>query len=208
MALHTPSIQTIYGNRQLTSPLVQSVLLIIIIVLLGWFIVRPEFVSSRAQHAQLEQASQKRAAIENEKQELERLVSQLQTSAEDIKITDEALPLVGRISRLDVLIESLARSSGLQVAQINAANTGDTIAAGNKAVLSDPYGVDRKLQTSSVSVLLSGNVDQFRTFLQLLETSGRVLDVSGLEVTSEPGATKFRVTIKAYAYETGSITSE
>lgn len=201
MALHTPSISSIYNKGEMTSPLMQSVLLIVVIALFSWFIVKPALSQSQAVREELRVATEKRAAVENDKRELNRLVSQLQSSESDIKITDEALPLVGRISKLDVLVDTLAKSSGLQVINLSVAETGNSIAAGNKEVLADPYAAQRELQTQSMSILVSGTIDQFRNFLQLLETSGRLLDVSNLKVTSDTGAIKYNLTIKGYAYD-------
>ncbi len=44
-------------------------------------------------------------------------------------------------------------------------------------------------------------MEQFKNLLQLIETSGRVLDIDSVEVIGGEPLTKFRITVKAYAYE-------
>jgi Tfp pilus assembly protein PilO len=201
MDLHPPSFKSISHNPQVTGPLSQSILLVVVIVLFTWFLLIPKYNSTQEQHATLKGVEQQRAAVDNDKKALESLIVELNDSKKEVRITDEALPLVGRISRLDLLLDSLAKSSGLQVAQINPEILPDFVSAGNREIMEDPFAASRSLQTTDVSMLVTGTIDQFRNFLQLLETSGRVLDVSELEITTAEGVNRYRLTIKAYAYE-------
>ncbi len=201
MAFNPPSIQNMYDNKQLTSPLVQIVLLLVVIVLFSWFLVKPKINESTDLHRTLAAKKQQLGKLQSEKQELNRLISQMQDSAEDIKLLDEAVPLTGRVTKLNVLIENLAQSSGMQIGQLSADGMDEVISAGNKDVLENPYEAKRSLQTATVSVLLIGNIEQFRNFLELLETNGRILDVSSLDVVGGDAVTRFRVKLKAYAYE-------
>jgi Tfp pilus assembly protein PilO len=201
MAFTPPSIHDVYENQQYTGPLSQSILLALVIVLIGWFLVKPQFTEFNAQHDQLKAANSQMDALDKEKADLDRLVSQMQSSEQQVKITDEALPLTSRVSRVDVLVDSLARSAGMQVAQIEALGDENIPAAANKAVLKDPFAAARSLQTTKVTVAVSGSIDQFRNFLQLLETSGRLIDVSSLSLTSGDGVTKFNMEMKTYSYD-------
>lgn len=201
MAFQAPTIQSIYQNKQLTSPITQIVLLILVIGLFSWFILKPKLATVVKKHGELKVAEDQLAAIDQEKRELNRLVAQLQSSSNQVSLTDEALPLSGRTSKPHILLENLARSSGMVVVQITPEDTDDIISAGNKEVLTDKYKPTRKLHTSTFTVSVTGTVDQFKNYLQLLETNGRVLDVSSLEIIGGEPVTKFRVKIKAYAYE-------
>lgn len=204
MDLNTRSVENFAQRQQITGPLGQSVLLVVVIVLIGWFLVKPAYSAYQERHTSLQTAKQQLSDVEKDKADLDRLVSQLHNSEQDVKITDEALPLNGRISKLDVLINSLATTAGMQVTQIDVPDSADTIAAGNTDEVKDPFGQTRSLQTTKANVFVSGNIDQFRNFLQLLETSGRIIDVSGMNITTGEGVTRFQLTLKAYAYEVPS----
>ncbi len=201
MAFQSPQISSLYHNKQLTSPVAVIVLMVIIIALFSWFMLKPKLATVSAQHTTLKSLKDQFATVDGQKRELNRLIAQLADNKQEITLTDEALPLSGRTSKVHVLLDKLASDSGLVVSQITAEDIEDIISAGNKAALKDPYGQNRKLYASSVTMSVSGTVDQFKLFLELLETNGRVLDVSQLEIIGAEEVTKFRVKIKAYAYE-------
>lgn len=201
MAINPHSIEEFAQKQQITGPLGQSVLLLVAIILVGWFLLKPAYTDYQTKRAELKAARQQLANIEKDKAELDRLASQLRNSEAEVKITDEALPLISRVTRLDVLLDTLAKSSGLQVGDIDAQGIDGIISAGNKEVLKDPFGANRSLQTTEVTMFLTGTVDQLRNFLQLLETSGRLVDVSDMDVATGDGVTRFRLTLKAYSYD-------
>ena len=201
MAFTPPSIQNMYDSKQLSSPLTQIIFLIIIIVLFSWFLVKPKLSESSVKHAELTTKKEQLAKIESEKRDLNRLIAEMQSSGEQVKLVDEAIPLTGRATKLNVLVESLAKSSGMEVASMTVDGLNELVSAGNKEVLDDPYKSQRSLMTTDMNVLLTGSIEQFRNFLQLLETSGRIVDVSELDVLGGDTITRFRVKLKAYAYE-------
>ncbi|MDQ3018734.1 MAG: hypothetical protein M3Q64_02600 [bacterium] len=201
MAFSPPSIQLMYHNRQLTSPLVQVVLFSIVIVLFSWFIVKPQVAKVRARHSELNIAKAQLAKVDQDGRDLNRLVNQLQASSNEIAITDEALPLNGRATKLHVLLDSLVRSSGMELAQVSVEDLGTIISAGNKQTIENPFGVSRKLQTTTLLASVTGTVDQFKSLLELIETNGRVLDITSMEIMGGEPVTRFRIKVRAYAFE-------
>jgi Tfp pilus assembly protein PilO len=201
MAFQTPSIQSVYQNKQLNSPLSQIILMLIVIVLFSWFLFKPKLTTVIENRKVLTAAKSQLASVDNEKRELNRLVQQLQSASSEVKLTEEALPLSGRTSKPHILLDSLAKSSGMVVVQITPDDTDNIISAGNKAVLADPYKAARALNESMYTVSVTGTIDQFKNYLQLLETNGRVLDISTLEIVGGDPVTKFRIKIKTYSYE-------
>ncbi|HMR55419.1 MAG TPA: hypothetical protein PKD34_02395 [Candidatus Doudnabacteria bacterium] len=189
------------GKEQIRNPILQAVLMIVIIVLFGWFILSPKYASTNETKDKLSQVKSQRANLEADQQELNRLIAQLETSEEDIRILDEAVPLSGRPTQIAILIETFARNSALLVEQLNISGLEEAIASGDKAMLADPYKPGRELRTIEVTVEVTGNTEQFRNFLQLLEQSGRIIDVESLLVTSEEDVTSFSVRLKTYAFE-------
>lgn len=199
--MQTTNLNTISRSKQLQSPLLQAVLLIVVVVLFGWFIVIPKYNTVSTQRADLAELEQKRSTLEKDRADLNTLISKMKSSEKDVKLVDEALPLSSRPTRIALLLETFARSSGMETSQISINGLDKTSGAGDKALLDDPYGKPRSLNTVDVTVGLSGTIDQFKNFLTLLENSGRIVDVDKLEVTAGDTATTFHVNIKTYAFE-------
>ena len=200
MSTQGPTIESIYQNKQLGSPLFQAALVFGFIILFSIFVIRPKYESVNELKEQANSVQSQRQTLEEEQQALNMLVAKLEASPEQIKLLDEALPLDSRPTSTSVMIESYAGSSGLQLAQIGMDALDKEISTGNKAVIEDPYSVSRQLVTSNITVVVSGSVDQFRNFLQLLETSGRIIDVSELQITNGQDTITFKLQLKAYEY--------
>ncbi len=203
MALTTPQPQntTETHSKDFGSPIVQSILLIIVLVLFSWFILRPKLSTSAEQRSNLKAVQTQLAGIKNDKQELNRLVEDLRAASDEVAKVDEALPLTGRVSKVYVLLDNYVRSSGMTLTLISADDTSKAIAAGEKQLLQNPYQPGRQLHAVTLTTSVTGTMEQFKNLLQLIETSGRVLDIDSVEVIGGEPLTKFRITVKAYAYE-------
>lgn len=200
MSITPPSLRNI-NTRELSNPFIQIAFLLIILVLFSWFILKPKLSQSTESRQTLKAAEEQYKVTQHDEQELNRLIGQMRSSSKEITKIDEALPLSGRASKAYVLLDNLVKTSGMSIILINTSDTADSISAGDKDMLKNPYQPGRSLHTLSFQVSISGNMDQFRNFLQLIETNGRVLDVTDVEVAGGDPITKFRVTVKAYAYE-------
>ena len=179
---------------------VEVVALLVIIALVFWFFVRPQAASYHMQQDQLKQAEVEYQNVGQDKADLARLADKLKQSSHDIILVDEALPLQNRATQLEVLLDSFVAASGLSLAEMNVQAGENVIVAGNKQLLTSPYNVGRKLQTTQVDLSVKGNIDQFHNLLQLLETSGRLIDVTSLNMTNDAEAITFKLKLKAYSY--------
>ncbi|HEX3099368.1 MAG TPA: hypothetical protein VHQ41_00140 [Patescibacteria group bacterium] len=195
MSSSTPAIKN-YG-----SPLAQAILLIIVLVLFSWFILKPKMTQLAQQRSELKAAQTQLAGIRSDQESLNQLVQDLHDSSDQVAKVDEALPLNGRVSKVYVLLDSLVRSSGMNLTLISADDTSKSVSAGDKPLLENPYQPGRTLHTIILTTSVTGTMEQFKNLLQLVETSGRVLDIDSVEVLGGEGVTKFRVSVKAYAYE-------
>lgn len=188
-------------SRQGGSPIFQAALILIVLVLFSWFILKPWLSKSLDTRAQLNSAQDQLDSIEADQRELNRLVSELQSSPDEVALVDEALPLNGRVSKVNVLLDNLVRTSGMTLSILSSEETKDIVSAGDKTMLANPYQPGRVLHTVTVSAAINGTMEQLKNFLQLMETNGRVLDVSSLEIIGGEPITKFEITVKAYAFE-------
>jgi hypothetical protein len=201
MALNPPGIMNSNRRRDFSNPIIQIVLLIIVIVLLSWFVVKPKYASTMQNRRELSSAKAKMAKVEEDQQELDRLISEMKSSPQDIALVDEALPLTGRVSKTYTLLNTLVQYSGMSLTLISADDTSKLIAAGEKDELQNPYKPGRKLHTVTMTVSVAGSMEQFKSLLELIETNGRVLDVDTVNIVGGEDTPKYQVTVKAYAYE-------
>lgn len=201
MALNPPGIMNSNHRRDFSNPMIQVVLLLIVLGLLSWFVVKPKLASTMANRTELKAAKARMDKVEADQQELNRLITAMKASSEDIALVDEALPLTGRVSKAYTLLNSLVQFSGMSLTLLNADDTSKVVAAGDKDELQNPYKPGRKLHTVTMTVSVSGNMEQFKSLLELIETNGRVLDVDTVNIIGGEESPKFHVTVKAYAYE-------
>jgi hypothetical protein len=183
------------------SNLFQGISIVIVLVLFSWFLIRPWMAKTIESRGKLKSAQKELSSIEADQMELNRLVTELHSSPEDVALVDEALPLNGRISKVYVLLDNLVRTSGMTMAVLSSEDSQSIISAGDKPVLAHPFQPGRKLHTIEIAASITGTMEQLKNLMQLMETNGRVLDVETLQVIGGDPVTKFRMTVKAYAYE-------
>lgn len=201
MAMNPPSVVNSTHRRDFGNPLIQIGLLLIVLILGSWFVVKPKLTQTLEVRKELKLAEQKVSQVEDDERELNRLINELRSAPESVALVDEALPLNGRVSKAYVLLDGLVTLSGMSSALIGAEDTSKVIAAGDKDALENPYKPGRKLHTVSMTVSVSGSMEQFRSLLQIIETNGRVLDVENVNIIGDDTETKFRITVNAYSYE-------
>jgi len=127
------------------------------------------------------------------------MIQTLNSSSNQVADLDQALPLDGNTVNLQILINSLAQSVGVAVTDVEVSGQPNTVVAGDKALLSDPYGATRTLQTLAGNLSVTGSFAQLQAFLQKLETSARLIDVTDLEMDAAAGGNlSLRLGINAY----------
>ncbi len=179
---------------------IETVALIVVIILVFWFFVRPQSTILGTEKTTLQQAQAEYAQVDQDKQKLAELTARLKKSQADIVLVDEALPLNNRPTQVEYLLSELVAASGMTLTDINIATAESNVVAGNKVLLKDPYAVTRKLQTTSLNLGVSGDIDQFRNLLQLIESNSRIIDVSTLDMTNDAESPVFKLQLKVYSY--------
>lgn len=159
-------------------------LLVIVVALFYWFIVQPKQESLKVLRQGLLKLQGEDKSLSSNLEKMDSLIRSLKSSPDKVAKLDEALPLDGRTPDLYLLINELARSSGVTVGDINVSGSSDAIIAGNQALLEHPFLAERAVQTLAVKVYVIGTYEQLKAFLQKLETNARVMDVVSLDMSS------------------------
>jgi Tfp pilus assembly protein PilO len=173
--------------------------LIVVILLVLYFIVRPKHQQANAKVAELANAQKQYSSVETDRKTLETLVGQLKDKQDEIEVLDQAIPLNGRITSLDLVIDNMVANSGMKLASIINSETESGVVAGDKKLLDDPYGADRTLQSSVVNITVTGPVEQFNQLLKLIENSPRLMDIDSVTISQEQEVL-YKIRLKAYYY--------
>jgi len=180
----------------------EVVLLIIVGVLIYMFLLQPKLAELATTNNQLQTLQVQNDSIQKNKQTLASLIAKLHSSPQQVAELDEALPLDGRQTLYRIAMTNIVNSSGMKVGDMSIEAGADTIAAGNKAELANPYSQTRKLKKFTASINLSGTFDQFISFLKTLENSGRIIDINNIEIlSSKDNLLEFKLSTQSYYYE-------
>lgn len=184
-----------------SSSIAEAILLLIVCVLFFWFIILPKQSAVNQQKVQLDSLSAQEAEFKANLETLNNLVSQLNSDKQDVSRLDQAIPLNGKTIDLQLLIQSFAQSSGVSVGSINVSGNTTAPVSGDKALINNPYGVTRTLQKLNGSVVVVGTFAQLKAFLQQLEKSGRIMDISSLNIDpASQGNLNMKVVLSAYYF--------
>lgn len=203
--MDSPKFSQLSTSQQIQNPMLQSVLIMIVLIVFGWFVIGPKYVKTNETRDKLATLQEQRENLEADQQDLNRLISKLEESESEVKLLDETIPLTGRPTKIALLLETYAQNSGVSLTQLNVSTPEDFVASGNKQELENPFQSNRELATIDVSVTAVGSIEQFRNFLILLEQSGRLIDVDTLNVASGEDSESFNLRLKTYAYELAEV---
>ncbi len=205
--MESPNFSSMTTRQQIQNPLLQTVLIIIVVAVFGWFVVGPKYASTQQTSEQLSTLKAQRESLEADQIELNRLISELEDADQEIKLLDEAVPLTARPTKIALVLETYAQNSGMLLSQLSIGTPERFIASGNKTLSQDPFKEPRELAVIEVSATARGSIEQFRNFLTLLEKSGRIIDISSLTVSSTQEGPNYSIRLKTYAYELAQRTT-
>ncbi len=188
-------------TQRRTNAIFEIVLLVVIAGLFYWFVARPKQAQLSLVQDNIVSLQQERDSLDSNKQKLQHLIAQLDANKTEITDMDEALPLSSKSVRLRILIDTLARSSGLTVTALNVSMNSDTAVSGDKALLADPYRGTRTVQKLTSTLAVTGTYGQVEDFLNKIGTNGRVVDINTIDIhSSKDNTLVFNITMDTYYY--------
>ena len=142
----------------------------------------------------LGQFEQTKSDLEN----LKRILNKPENAAK-INVIDEALPLQTRVTRTYELVDDLISRSALTKGNLSVDQSIDL--AGVFLGKGSEFALQRKVIPVNIDISLTGTIDNFAGFLQLLEQENRVFDLQSLDITPEKeGSLAFHMVLKTYLY--------
>ncbi len=179
--------------------MIEVVLLLVACGLFYWFIIAPKNSQIDQQNKILSEIQAEEQKISGTVADLKTMVRQLSDNPKQISDLEEAMPLNAKTLSFRTLLENLSQSVGLSVSTVNVSdNTGEPW-AGNKELLAKPYAVSRSVQKLSGSVAVIGTYSQIITFLEKLQTSGRVININSVNInSSDNGNLSATLTLEAF----------
>lgn len=188
-----PELSKIFASVKTPAPEVSKgvkmnffeiVLLVVIIVIFYWFVVKPKGLEVSELNAKLVVLQTEQETAAAQKKTLQELVAKLKRQPAEVAKLDEALPLEGKLTVVQLILEKFALDAGVNMNNANFSLSTEGPAAGDLKLLADPYGANRTLNKMQGSVAITGVLSQVQGFLQKLETSGRIFDIDSVQLST------------------------
>lgn len=206
-----PDLTNISPRVQTTKPLLAHAgkrgslfefsLMVLIVLLFGWFILKPQMAALSASQEDLKAAQSQLDDIRSNKTQLLSLVDTMKKSTTEVASLDEALPIDNRITKIHVMLDGLVKAAGMSLASINIDSGQNKVVAGDQNDVDRPFAQERKLQSVIVTLNATGTMEQGIGLLRSLESNARVVDVDDIGVASDgSGTLSFRTKLKFYYY--------
>jgi Tfp pilus assembly protein PilO len=187
--------------RDSKSYIFEAVLLAVAAVLLYWFVAVPKAASLKNRQAQLEQVKAARKTMEDNVAALRNLSQELSQNSQNVERLDEALPLSERQIRTQALLESIIQSSGVVIGNLTVGAPSGAVVAGNPDLIKNPYRPKRALGTVAVTMSVSGSLSQLLDLLKKLESYGRIMELSSLDMSKvQNGTLNLGLTLNTYYF--------
>ncbi len=203
MDIRTTSDSSFSKNSSSFTGTIFEIVFLLIIIIIGYaYLVSPKATEYKKVRDNLQSLKEKQSKLNSQKQTFDTLVQELESSGPSVAILDDVLPLDPKPSKLYVLMDNLIQREGLTAGTVNVDMDSQTVVAGDKTPDGTTAAVaERKIKPISVTVSAIGTIDQLSGFLQLVESSSRLLQVNSLDLSQgRADQVIFKVGINAYTY--------
>jgi Tfp pilus assembly protein PilO len=195
-------VASVNSVAQSNRSIFEAILLVVVAVLLYFFIVQPKLSELREKQTTMDGLESEKQTLISKRKQMEEQIATLRSHSSDIKRLDEAMPLDGRETKAHILFEDLAIKSGMTLQSLSVSPQGDKVIAGNPELSQNPFKAKRALVKTNIAMTASGSFEQFLGLLSRIETSGRIIDLTGVDITSsDDSSLDFTLTLIAYSYE-------
>lgn len=171
-----------------------AAILIIIIVLVIWFLLWPQYQSYKNIGIELEEVEKKMITQQSILEKIDQLIESYNESSEKYEVLQKALPVSPSVPKLITSLEQMTVKSGLllgklQVTEVIDPNANTVISSGEEVEEepSEKIFTKPKIVTIKVDMAVEGSPEAFVGLLDALEKNLRILDVQILDIQAEEG---------------------
>ncbi len=187
--------------RSFKSTNIQILAVLIFIALFFWFMIKPKRAELAEKRAELAVLVKERGTIQAQTASLKGLIAKMGKFPAELAMLDEALPLDSRRTKVQILVQNLANESGVTVGDVAVTAKEEQVYGNDQKIITDPFYAKRTLKTLSCNVNAYGDFFQLKSFLQKIENSGRLMDITGMDMTpSGKGQLGLRINFKTYYF--------
>lgn len=182
---------------------IEVIFLIILIAILVWYFIKPKMATYAAKKDELTTVETDLKQLSERDKEIQELYELLQTPEikNDIELLDEGVPLNSRATRVYMLMESLIKNSGMVAGSLSVEPLDSLVSEGASDKSKDVFNENRVEVIQKISLNLSGNMQQFLGFLEILENNPRLFNIKNLSINGEDKqALAFKLLIEVFAY--------
>jgi Tfp pilus assembly protein PilO len=182
--------------------LAEIVLFLVLTGLLYWLVVKPKAADLGLKKDQLAQLEKDQEGLGQSINTMQLLIRDMKSQTQEVDKLDEALPLQSSTLRLNLLVKTLANSAGVIVRDVNFVSSGNALAAGNMALLAQPFAVTRSLKSTQGSVTVTGSYNNLQAFLKKVEGNSRIMDIQDMEISGiDKDTLNLKLDLLTYSYE-------
>lgn len=181
----------------------EIVMLIIFIVLVGWYLIKPKYSELGKRKVELAQVEADKKKLQDTEDLIVKLHSDLQKAEnkDSITLLDEAVPLESRTTRIYILLENLVKNSGMALGSMSIeplTSLGSPGTAGSKVPV---FEGNRKLATYTISLNLTGGMQQFNDLLKILENNPRLFETTSIDIGGQDSSQlSIKLVVNSFAY--------
>jgi len=198
--LQSQKSHSMYGAHGV---ILQTSLLVVIAALVFWFLLLPKQSAVSAQRTELSDLKDTEESTAAMLTKLNNLVQVLDRSQDQVSKLDSLLPLDSRPTKIQVMLQRYVETSGMGLANINVDYPAEEsiIAAGDPELLKDPFSGARTRRIASVTLQITGQMNQFEALLKNIETGSRLFDIKSIDIKGqEDGGLAIRLNLETYFY--------
>jgi len=189
-------------NRKLSFTFTEVILLLVMIGLFYWYMVAPKQAVLAEKKAQIAKLTDDKSKIDGEIKGLKDSLAVLSGNKSKIAEMDEALPMDSRTTKLQMLVSDLAAKAGVSLESTGFDEDPKKTYASDKDAIKDPFSQARSLKVIHGSVAVLGSFDQVQLFLNKIENSARILEITSMELSMQKdNVMSLTLELEAYSYE-------
>jgi Tfp pilus assembly protein PilO len=180
---------------ELKSKTITIAILVVAVLGIGYFVLYPQWTKMSQAQAELDRVKQENAAYNESLSRMQTFLDKHETYGEESVVAGQTLPLKNmNLPEFINNVADLAKMGGVVFSTLDVPDIAAASTQGTKV------NAEYSVQTQEVGLSVSGTYPAIKSFILLLETNLRLIDVEQVSFTTSPGEDLIRALIKVKTY--------